>query len=1434
MAGGEGMPSGYPDLPDFEDDSWADLQEATDFDEMRRRYRPDAEDAGGEDAGAESGAEDDADTASEGGFEAGDNGSQSTGAETTNDTEAPEPVGGEGPEEGLDAEAEGATGEDHERESIEEVMKSVGHKALILTQASSEDQRNILYDAISMREKKLSSGKASLLFRFPVVGRVVKAALIAKGRGKAKQAIAEGDYEAAYRALGVDAKDSRMMQGGQGNSAERAWQALQNAGYTDDHEVEKATSRLDDSESVEKLSEDAQQKVKGALSDYFEAARKGEKSPEELDKEFDAQIREAMKGDTSLLHSLRERRESIKKLAADERYSQEEVQDYLENHVTLYKAIMKEGTYTQRKVDNVVKAVALGGAAGAVAYALLARQSQSTARSAIGSVVGAGGVGAAAGAVFGAMSGIGRARAKLADAEIEQATAGRAQVEVEAEGQDGAEIEPDAEAEGETEGEVSENSTAEGSEEQAEGAAQAERTRRGGILGVFASIERFKGKLTSEQKHLAKIEELRDRKDAAGYIDEITELMDDFSDEGKARKHDLYVDILARSRVSRDQKIDLIRYDNNRAELEAALKALERDMIDENGVEVDFDAALADPESNLSKDIAARTQELMDKVQEANQERRKYIAKTAVVEGIIGAATGFAAGAIVQRIRGALAPEEANAAGGTEQPPEPAEGVMPNGSETVEVNGEQLTMNELIDRVNEDYNDGDGRLSDETLAALRAAGFRYNISTTTESVQGATSPESVRDFFNSSNADANGLTTITGRTWQQSTPGAIYSPVANGDGDIIIQVGSGSSGVNVDDMTLSLSPGGGGGTALTFDVAPDGTVTIPADSPARSLFEGTDLRYGYAELGQHSGDGHFNVFATIGGGRVPGDDVVVNVPNDAAVLTMNSYEIVADNGESISLTPAQDYIRDASFMALHGHFPEKGTGEVSGMQFTGENTTLHTASGEEVTIDHAEHSGGYQPADDTYYAVKRGVTYSGASIIDRMNDEHLGLNRSSGSMSIAEADGAFMRALESGDIAEGDVVEAYLDNISGSPESIVSLRALMGDLQVDLDGDGIPDLIDTQQEINDLASIISSGDAEGYDAFVNDTLGMFYDKLDGGSIEVMDLASNPYQYTTWSELLSGGDIFQRMGQGGSGNGISLILRDSSGQSIYDETVLRRVFGLPDGYKIDYVGPRLDCGGQTVVHISPLEQVVQEAVSQPDEPQPDQPQPEQPSQPSQPSQPQPEPEQPSQPQQPTPEPEQPTPEPEQPTPEPEQPTPEPEEHIIPKDADRIEELDQSANAQDAEDRNTGGYDNFYAEQDQPKTEIPSESVPQDYGTAPDIKPNSAATGGGASDGGGASSDGGGGGGSAPSAPSAPVDVTSQVSPQNDYSQNLGGANSGGGSSAPSGGGGGGTSFAAPDTGGQAAANAAAAAPGDAGVPSDAGSSTLDDIMGEFGG
>ena len=1031
-------------------------------------------------------------------------------------------------------------------EYISEKMGKRGRTVLIATELSKEDSDNVVREAIDTKLKETTKSHP-VLTKFPIVGSFVKAGFAAKYRNEARAAVKKsGDLSSAFDALKIDASSSNILNGGAEAAANRAWDALENAGYSSDNQIE-VKSRLDENEKVERMKDEkTQAAVRQAFNEYYAGLTDSDKSKDDLVKAFNEQIENAFQGQDSISKKdIYAQRDNLEKLVGDSNIQPEQVKTYIDQHLTLYKASMKEGLYTDKKVEGIVNAVDKAGLAGGILYAISGREARKKLRGALNTMGGAGAVGAAVGAVTGAIRGAEKAKVKLTDDEIKDATTIA------------------------TESELSDKKSTESID-----------TKKAKQIGtIFSNINKLKKTATGEEKYLAEIRELRDRKDASELIDDLDQLLDKYDSKNEKSHDDLlgaYANIIARGRFSKEKHIDLIRYNDNRAALEKKLSEVEKQLFGENSRET-VDKLLDDKSSILNSRIQESMEPFEVNFAKANKLRTKFIIRSALVDATTGAMIGYGAGAAFHFISGlmpeggilgALGIENANTDEVKDGNIELVED--PDGGYTVQLGDETLIGEGESPGI--DFDDT-GALTEESKEMLENAGIQFDEETIPHTFENAKQEIGLNEFF--ANKEANNLTEITSRSWVTDASGNDQVLFGNthmdGEGNIIMQVATTpNSNVDLDDMKLVLTPGNGNiDTAITLDVNPDGTVEIPAGSPAASLFDGENFQGGYAEIARETTDGHFDVYSTIGDGHPEVSSITVDNPD----AVYNTYEYTLSvNGQDYEMTTPESITAAARMEALNGIESLKGTGEPIGYESNGEVTGLTTSNGEAIEVRHFEHHGGYSDATDSYFGEKDGVYNSGESVIRAMVGEE-GKGLSSG-----EVDRIFMNKINSGEISEGTVIEEYLKTVGNSPEALVTTRAMMGGFEMDLDGDGVSELIDTQDEINIAADILSR-DPEAYDNFVNDTYEMFYDKLNGGSIRFIDYTEEQYQYTTWGVLdKDTNNILQRLGNVGDRqtDGIGIVFTDKDGNSIYDEEVARKLWNLPEGYKLEYISDRLNC------------------------------------------------------------------------------------------------------------------------------------------------------------------------------------------------------------------------------------------------------------------
>ena len=1193
-------------------------------------------------------------------------------------------------------------------EKLSTIKEAMGKTALIATGMSKEDIENARIEVVSKNTAKTIEKHAVLqgITVIPavgyIVGNAIKIGIAAKHRHDFNKAVANSDtLEEAYNRVGLDITQSRILNSSSEQTKDRAMQILENAGYDENNQINEARSRLDENDVV-KRDEKAEQVVRQALTDYYSNFKdaKDDAAREEASRKFDAQVKAAFAGKENLGTSidLQQQKTGIEQLVQNKDIDivKEDISTYLEQHMSLYKADIKEGVYTKNKVDkvtNVVGAVAAAGVAGGILAFIAGREGRSELRAATGAAttglaanptLKGGLTGAVVGGTFGGIRGWQNAGYRLSDAEIKAATTfddaapeaaeatssetpeaspaldsdmildepvapdqpntpyeidekawlewGDKQKEYEEKLAKYKELatEPVAPDQPNTPYEIDEKAwlewgdkqkeyeeklarhkeflrlreerdktgnPAEATEVSNEGAGEetneSEKTseKKGLKARIVGKIAEFKRKRTHEDELFAAIEKKRDRKNASDLTKDLKELMEDNSPEAKSKLLTLYAEIIARGRFSSNNKVDLIKYkDDDRTALEAMLHSAEEKM------DFNVDEAFKNEDSDLNKAIKAQYEELEKNYKEARNLEIEYRVRSAAVDAVTGAVIGAAAGIICTKLMATKAVKgAAQGVGHLKQSIGEAIGLIdkedgididqlegdqvelvedPDGGYTVKIGGQEIIGEG--DAKGIDFN-SDGTLTDESKEMLEGAGFDIQDIVTEHHFESAVQHIGIKEFFDPSNKEANDLTEISDRSWVTGNNGGdqilMGGTHMDSEGNIIINVEpSQSSGESLDGMKLLLTPGNGNiDTGVTVDVNPDGTIEIPANSPAASFFDGNSFKGGYGEIIREGANGHVDVYATpfINRGSTLSS---ITVPDSEAVWEEHDYVLTAGDRE-FDVNIPEEITDNARFEALNGIESLKGVAGEIGYESNGEATTLTTTSGEAVEVEHFEHRGGYSDTVDSYFGEKDGVYNSGASIVRQMVG-----NQGEG-LSSQEVDRIFLNKVANGEIQEGDVVEEYLKTMGNSPEAITTTRAMLGDFKFDIDGDGTPELIDTQDEIN-LASDIISRDPEAYDAFVNDTNELFYEKIAGGQIRFVDYSSpnDQYQYTTWGVRGEDNNILQRLGQTGNRttDGVGIVFVDKYGNSIYDEATVRKLWNLPDDYDIRYIGDRLNC------------------------------------------------------------------------------------------------------------------------------------------------------------------------------------------------------------------------------------------------------------------
>ncbi len=1145
---------------------------------------------------------------------------------------------------------------------------------IIITEADKTNVDNDINTAVKAKVDSMKLGK------IPVVNSVIMAGYRAIAASAVRKA--GGDTEAAFKALDVEPFGG-VSKGAQAEAARRARLALSEGSFDDGVMDANNSLVLNAGEKIEKVKDGAQENLNSALKNLFneisEAKEHGDDEALDLAKQnYQKQIddwqekgtfgqNEGMKdagvfgkigtflvGDHSKksmtqLDALREMGKAVEDLAK-ENIAQKDFDKYVDEHVSLYNASMKEGVYTKQVVNNITAAVAAGGVAGALAYtalgfgrgtaktAVIKEAAQNATQEISNAALGAA-VGGAFGAAAGAVRGINTARVKMSEAEIKAATSAEA-IEPEAKVEEAKVEEIKAE-----EVPVEENAVVENEPLNK----PAEKVKFSDILG---KINKVKKTVTGEDKYKEAIEEKRDRKSAKELYDELNDSLtlneifnmtdakarikrvselkeqnpelfnkirteatkagrranskravsekaenkfeekyfknEKYKAEAAEALADILAEIRARNQVSSEQKIDLIKYSEGNIDKERRLLA---EKIVEAGKLVDRE--------KLSEKIQLRATELAKANKSVNGERGKFIARQAIADAIVGGMIGSAFGAVagyMKDVRGAKleasdteAPVDVEAGGETEA----NAGITfedRDGDGTLAVyDAEGKAI--ISEKEGLHFDEETGKISSKDLALLKERGVDIKeLEPKSEMMDGGYTKESVENYFSKDNAnyvenvDANSgeidagntVTDIERSGWVTTADGNRAADVIVGqepvnEGDIVLQVVSHDEAVDVDDLQVVLTASKEmNDMGIVLDVAEDGTVTIPADSAAASMFaEGTGSFAGRSlEVVREaaSGDG-YEVLSTNFG-----SNTLENVGFTAPVEKLTyMYEI---NGESVSIPEAA---RAGYELSLVGAESMRDSG---GVEYTSSTNRISVnglaADDDSETFRLVQRSGNYSEVDDPFFsAEKEAPALSGENMVRKM----VGANES---MTDAEADAALIEAVNTGQITTGDVVNEYLEQAGNSPEQITTMRAMLGDFEFDVDGDGTAELIDTAEEINAVADILKdSAEPEGYSAFVNDTYELLAEKLDGGEIRLVNYVDEPYEYTTLGYLDEFNNVIQKFARKiNKPNGVGIEFLDKDGKSVFDLNVAKRIWKLSSNASLDRVTARLNCGQPT--------------------------------------------------------------------------------------------------------------------------------------------------------------------------------------------------------------------------------------------------------------
>lgn len=711
----------------------------------------------------------------------------------------------------------------------------------------------------------------------------------------------------------------------------------------------------------------------------------------------------------------------------------------------------------------------------------------------------------------------------------------------------------------------------------------------------------------------------------------------------KGELADTIAEVQARNEVSADQKIDLIAYSKGNV-------ARERMLIAEKMIEAGKIIEGAEIEGTKQ----AKMEALMEKIKSTKLERGSYIVRGAMADAIIGGTIGAVAGGIfggVRELKAGLVAEKANSLTETDTPE--AEGVSANSVEStgetvnasnvefrdddgngayeVYVNGEQMTGEQGTIEVRFD---DQGKMDAESLKALSEQFGEIKETSEVLTLQGGRGTMEAKDFFNvtkyaekfGDRVDGNGeplpgykIEDVKITSWAAAGNGNRAIDMGGferqNDGEFVSHIVARDESINLGEGVQVVLKAGGetGNMGIALDVNPDGSVVVPAGSPAASFFDGDGNFIGRSMEVVRAGDGDgFEALGTVMNRSglvtdVSFDDVVqkttysytladgsaLAVPGDAVVdvdYAMVGAESLRNSGlveynyaaPEVEFSPSGELIGEApAFDPDGGHM--------------GIMINAADSSDKMEMLMMPERSGGYSEMLDPFFSAnKEGNALLGQNLVRELVDPDY-------EMTDVEANAAFEQAVESGALKTETIMNRILEAKGNSPEGITTLRTLMGNFNFDIDGDGTEELIDTQAEIDAVSEILkNSAETDAYSNFVNDTYAMLFDKLRNGEISLVNYGNHPYSYTSlgWRDAEN---IVHRLfsPKRSECSGWGLRLTGSDGGSIYDEDIVRRVYQLPSNAKITDMSWRLNCGddAQDTVTVEWIRRAVKETTTQ---------------------------------------------------------------------------------------------------------------------------------------------------------------------------------------------------------------------------------------------
>ncbi|MBO7720278.1 hypothetical protein J6S35_01390 [Candidatus Saccharibacteria bacterium] len=672
-------------------------------------------------------------------------------------------------------------------------------------------------------------------------------------------------------------------------------------------------------------------------------------------------------------------------------------------------------------------------------------------------------------------------------------------------------------------------------------------------------------------------------------------------------------EVRARNSVSAKLKIDLIKYSEGNTAKERFLLG-QKIMESEKLVDTD----------RVKYMVMSRVAELEKVNKSASSEVAKLMVRQAVVDAVTGGAMGAAAGAIFGAVKGIRAGQKAeqvsNATETADSEAAEAGEVAETGEATDTVEGAEITEEVEAEpqpvSFEEDENGGyamfvgegeakvqivgegdesginfdlqTGQISDDDLNMLRDRGIDIEqLKVDTETLTGGRGTMSAEDFFNiekhaerfgeKANEAGYKIEGISIKGWvaaQGSNRAAdITSFETVNEGDLTAKVVTLDENIPTEGLKVVLRPTGEGETAFTFDVAEDGTVTIPAGTPAAmSMFEGDTFKGGSIQVVRaiEDRDG-FESLGTItnrGANMTTEISFVDEIQKENYVYSLNGAEFKMPEEARVDI----DLEQAANVPELRSSGPveftstEEGSITVNGIM----------ADDSETPLQLPRRTGNFNELyDPALSGNKEKPALNGENLVREIMDPDY-------DMEPAEVEKAFTDAVEDGSLTTNMVMEEYLKQMGNSPEQIVTMRAMLGDLRFDIDGDGDLELIDTDWEVNAVADILrDSAEPDGYSAFVNDTYDLLYEKLDGGEIRLVKYADEPYDFTTLGYLDKVNNFVQVFARKKTAcDGLGLELLDKDGKSIYDLKIARKIWNMPSNAKLDHVTERLNCCQKT--------------------------------------------------------------------------------------------------------------------------------------------------------------------------------------------------------------------------------------------------------------